>query len=114
MSANNQKARKGIIETTKSPLGFFVLALLIIETLIASCLIFSDLESSQKFTGLIIMVALFFLIIGIVTLFAWKKPHNLTYNGHAHLIDTGKIPWGTDIEELIHTEIGKLKSEERQ
>ncbi len=106
---NNQKFRRGIIETIKSPLGFYVLALLIAEAFIALCVIFSNLEPEKKFIGLLIGIGIFLLIIIIVALFAWFKPHNLTYNGYAHLLDTGKIPWGTNEDEVDYEELKKMK-----
>lgn len=106
---NNYKSRTGIIETIKSPLGFYVLALLIVEAFIATCLIFSKLEPRSKFIGLLIGIGLFVLIVVIVAIFAWFKPHNLTYNGYAHLLDTGKIPWGTNADEVDYEELKKMK-----
>ncbi len=113
-SVKNEGSRKGVIETIKSPLGFFVLALLIIEAFIASCLIFSDLDPKNKQAGLLIGIGLFLLIVIIVAIFAWHKPHNLTYNGYAHLIDSGKVPFGTKRDEVDYFELKKLRPDKEK
>ena len=106
----NKKSRKGIIEATKSALGFYVLSLLIIEAFISSILIFSNLESRYKLIGFLIGIGLFLLIVIIVAIFAWFKPHSLTYNEYAHLIDSGKVPWGTNLEEIPYSKLEKSES----
>jgi len=109
-----QRIRKGIIETIKSPLGFFVLSLLIVEAFITIVLVFSNLEPYYKFIGFIIGVSLFVGIVVIVAIFAWFKPHNLTYSEYAHLINSGKIPYGTNLEEVSYTELNKSKLTEEK
>jgi hypothetical protein len=83
----------GIIKATNSPLGFFVLTLLIIEGFLAIILKESQLSSDQKFWGMLIGVFLFLLVIVIVAILVWCKPQNLTFAGSDH-IQYGKI-YGT-------------------
>jgi hypothetical protein len=96
MPDNVPSKRLGILQVITSPLGFFVLALLITETMITIVLISSDLEKSQKFYGLILGVCMFVLVVVIVTLLVWFKAENLIFDRDAHLIDRGKIPYGSD------------------
>ena len=84
-----------IIEAITAPLGFFVLALLIVEAFLATVLIFADLEAQQRVYGMFTGVALFVLLISVVSVFVWAKPDNLTFDKEAHLRDRNKPPFGT-------------------
>ena len=66
-------AKVKLVEAITTPLGFFVLALLIVE---------------------------FVLVIGVVSVFVWNKPDNLTFDKEAHLVDRGRIPYGSDEEQV--------------
>jgi hypothetical protein len=105
MNTSNSKDRKTLVEVIHAPLGFFVLALLIVESFIASVLIFSDLAAEQKYDGFLVGVSLFILVVLIVAVFAWFKPHNLTYDVYAHLLNDGKIPFGTSENPSSYKEI---------
>ena len=85
----NKSIRVSIIEAIRSPLGFFVLALLIVEGFIALVLIKSDLNELHKFIGMLIGVILFLLLVIVVGFLVWFKPKNLTYSeaGHQHSED---------------------------
>ena len=110
----NLRTRKEVIEATKCPLGFYILSLLIVEAMITCILVFSGLEAKYKLICFLTGIGLFVLVLVIVTLMAWFKPHSLTYNGYAHLLDTGKIPWGTDQEQIPYSEIQKPESSEEK
>lgn len=84
--------RKAIIDTINHPLGFFVLALLIIEAFLAMVLIFSDLEPDKKYIGMWLGLVLFLIVVGIVAILVWCKPKNLTFGEESHL----KAAYGTD------------------
>lgn len=103
--------RTRIIEAITAPLGFFVLALLIVETFLGTVLLGADLEKSQKMIGLWAGVGMFVLVVIIVALLVWHKPQNLTFDKTAHLINRGKIPWGTN---QSHIPPGKFFSEEEK
>jgi hypothetical protein len=84
-----------LIDAIGAPLGFFVLALLIVETFLGAVVIGGQLDSEQKMYGLWAGVAMFLWVTLAVFLLVWNKPSNLTYDKQAHLIDRGKIPYGT-------------------
>jgi hypothetical protein len=108
---NNQVgARSGILKVITSPLGFFVLALLIAETMITIVLVGSNLEQSQKFYGLLLGVSMFVLVVILVTLLVWFKPENLIFDRDAHLIDRGKIPYGSEGHPLKAAELESLST----
>ena len=89
-------ARIKIIEAITAPLGFFVLALLIVECFLATVLVGADFEKSDKILGMWMGVGLFVLVTILVFVLVWFKPQNLTFDKSAHLIDRGKAPFGAD------------------
>ena len=97
----NNRAKGGgvwsrIIETITAPLGFFVLALLIVEGFLGTVLIWADLEKPHKVTGMYLGVGMFVLVTLLVSVLDWFKPDNLTFDKEAHLRERGKPPFGTD------------------
>ncbi len=108
----NNTARK-VIEAITAPLGFFVLALLIVECFLATVLLGADLEEGHKVLGMCLGVGLFVLVTIAVFILSWYKPQSLTFDKSAHLIDRGKSPFGTDSyivkdrDELLPTSAGK-------
>ena len=93
-----------------SPLGFYVLALLIAEATIGLVLIKSDLDAKDKFYGLLLAVGMFVLVVIVVTVLVCFQAHNLTYDRQAHLIDRGKVPYGSDEDELGGADPRRLTS----
>lgn len=85
--------RTGI--TLGAPLGFFALALVVVEAFLGLALLFGNLEPAHRLYCVLLGVGLFALIVGVVSLLAWFKPVNLIYDRFAHLIDRGKIHWGS-------------------
>lgn len=89
-------ARCKIIEAITAPLGFFVLALLIAEAFLASVLLGGNLEKQDQLSCIWVGVALFVFVTVAVWILVWFKPENLTFDKDAHLMDRGKVPYGTD------------------
>ena len=96
--------RAKLVAGTTAPLGFFALALLIIESFLGVVLIFADLPASERMTLVWVGVGMFALVMIPVILFVWFKPDNLTFDKEAHLVDRGKIPYGSD-EESVPPEV---------
>jgi len=78
-----------IIEAVSAPLGFFVLALLIIESFLAIVLIGGNLDTVHKITGMWLGVGLFVLVTLAVFFLVWFKPENLTFNAENHIRNKG-------------------------
>jgi hypothetical protein len=113
-SASSGPPRTGILDTITAPLGFFVLALLIVETFLANVLIFAQLEPAQRWNGVLLGVGMFVLVVVVVSLLVWFKPQNLTFDKTAHLIDRGKVLWGTaqapvPLDKLLKPEEKEVK-----
>lgn len=88
------------LEAITAPLGFFVLALLIVEGFLGAVLIGANMQSNEKMTGIYLGVAMFVLVVCIVAVIDWFKPSHLTFDKEAHLLDRGKLPYGTDSERV--------------
>jgi hypothetical protein len=98
--SENKADRSQIVEVITAPLGFFVLALLIIEGFLAIVLAGASLDRSDKIFGMYFGVGLFIFVTLIVAVLVWFKPDNLTFDKEAHLRDRGKPPFGSDRKTL--------------
>ena len=98
-------ARTKLIGGITTPLGFYVLALLIVESFLAAIPILAELETSERMTCVYLGVGMFFLVIVVVTALVWWKPGNLTFDKEAHLVDRGKMAYGSDEGTVTPEEI---------
>jgi len=107
---DTETKRNQILEAITAPLGFYVLALLIVEAFIATILVGTSLENAVKVKGMYLGVGLFLIVTLIVSTLVWFKPDNLTFDKEAHLRNRGKPPFGseshtvTNKNSLIHSE----------
>lgn len=102
--SNHTRTRSQILEAITAPLGFFVLALLVVEAFLATILVGAELTNEHKITGMYLGVGLFILVTLIVSLFVWFKPDHLTFDKEAHLRERGKPPFGTDTSFALSEE----------
>ena len=89
-----------LIEAANSPLGFFVLALLIVESFLAIALTRGD-DSLHAPTALWMGAGLFVLVIVVVAGLVWSRPENLTFDKEAHL-ERNKAAYGTDLQTVTN------------
>jgi hypothetical protein len=101
---DNYNKRNQIIEAITAPLGFFVLALLIVESFLATVLIGTALENRDKLNGIYLGIGLFVFVTLIVSMLVWFKPDNLTFDKEAHLRNKGKPPFGSDSHTVTDKE----------
>ena len=66
-----------ILGQVRSPLGFFTLALLIVEVSIGGTIAVTDLESFHKLIALGVMAGLFLVVVGVVAWITFSRPRNL-------------------------------------
>lgn len=111
---NTKLKRFQVIGAITAPLGFFVLALLIVESFLAIILIYATLENADRVYGMYIGVGLFVYITFIVSLFVWFKPDNLIFDKEARLIDSGKADFGTDSHTAKNQDLLKLSEPREQ
>jgi hypothetical protein len=76
--------RPGIIRSITTPLGFYVLTLLIVEGMLTIVLTCSRLTEEHQWEGLIGMFAVFAGFVLIVTILTVCYPKNLLYGKEEH------------------------------
>lgn len=88
--------RKAIIKGVNTPLSFFVLALLIVESFLGLIILKSDISQESKlpliyFGGILFLIETIFVFFLIVK----NKVKDLTYDKEAHLKSEDKKIGGT-------------------
>jgi hypothetical protein len=79
-------AKRGkIISYVKSPLGFYCLALLIVESFLLGSGVFFNLSETIRITTIVVGVVLFLVVVGTVTFLAVKFPHALVFSEESHI-----------------------------
>ena len=76
--------RLKILAEIQTPLGFYVLALLIIETTLAIVLTAAGFEQDYKWYGFLLMIVVFAAVVLIVTILTFVNPGNLLYGKEEH------------------------------
>lgn len=72
-------------KSISTPLGFFVLSLLIVETFLGAVTTVSPLSANERIIVIWLGVGMFVLVILLVSALVWFKPDNLTFDKDAHL-----------------------------
>jgi len=80
--ASSASFRVKILETITAPLGFFVLALLIVETFLSTILVGAKIIESQKMNCVWMGVAMFIYVTLMVFILVWFKPQNENRRNH--------------------------------
>jgi hypothetical protein len=122
--AKTQKAnaktgsRSEIVQQIKTPLSFYVLALLILEGSLAAVLTCSKLTEEHIWAGFKMMVYLFIGIILLVTFFVFLKPEILLFEKEQYLPpELDPLALRDQIEDLIYQNVSPeclQKSENRR
>lgn len=84
--SSSEEPRTGLIRSITAPLGFFVLALLIVEAFLATVLVGADLAPELRTAALWAGISAFVLVVFMVFLLVWFKPINLIFDKEAHLM----------------------------
>ena len=82
---SNNTPRSSLIKGIDNPLGFFVLALLIVEAFLTLVLTYANIKEDIKPMFVWVGCILFLIVTVIVALLVWHKPQNLTFDKHSHL-----------------------------
>jgi hypothetical protein len=77
--------RGKVISYVKSPLGFYTLALLIVESFLLGTGALFGLSETVRITAMIIGVFLFLVVVGTVTALVVKFPKLLVFSEESHL-----------------------------
>jgi hypothetical protein len=82
----NVFAHRGrILRYVKSPLGFYTLALLIVESFLLGAGRLFNLSESVRISVLYVGVGLFIGVVAVVTILVIKYPQALVFSEHSHL-----------------------------
>ena len=98
--------RAQILQKVTTPLGFYVLTLLILEGTLSIVLTCSKLTEEHIWSGFLWMVGVFIGVVILVSLFVWKKPESLLFEKEQYLppqLDTSALR--DQIEDLIYTNV---------
>lgn len=98
--------RANVIQAITTPLGFYVLALLIVEATLCIVLVSSKLSTDKVWLGFLWMIGIFIGVIVVVTLFAWFNPRHLLYGKEEHsnpLLEESALR--DQIEDLIYDNV---------
>jgi heme A synthase len=104
--------RDSIIKVITSPLGFFALALLIVEGFLGTIVIGSGTEEA-KVLGMWMAISAFGGIVIIVALMVWKIPENLTLRGEDWMERMKhEKNWGSDSDPITKDKVDQLEASE--
>ncbi len=81
---SSTEGRAGIIKSITTPLGFYVLILLIVEATVAIVLTYSKLSEDHVWQGLLWMLGGFALILVVVTVLVIWNPKHLLFGKEEH------------------------------
>ena len=76
--------RSKVLGTIQTPPGFYVLALLIIESTLAIVLMAAGFEQYYKWYGFLFMIGVFAAVLLVVTVLTFINPRNLLYGKEEH------------------------------
>ena len=100
------KRRSDVVRSITTPLGFFVVALLIVEVTLGIVLTQSRLNEEHVWSGFLWMIAVFIGVILIVTSLTVFRPRNLLYGKEEHLAPQLEPSALRDqIEDLINSNV---------
>ena len=112
-NSSKSKGRAEIIGLIRTPLGFYVLALLIVESTLAIVPSFSKFAEAHVWEGFKLMIWVLAAVLLVVSVFAFFKPRNLLYGKEEHrepLLEPSALK--DQIEDLIEANVKRecLKS----
>jgi hypothetical protein len=105
-SKKAQGERSQILRQVTTPLGFYVLTLLILEATLSLVLTCSKLSEDHVWTGFLGMIGMFIGVVTLVTLFVWLKPQNLLFEKDEYLTpELEPSALKDQIEDLIYNNV---------
>ena len=113
--------RHKIVQAIHSPLGFFALALLIVEFFLFGAGVWFDLSAGWRIVAVGVGVILFLVVFVTVVLLVIKYPRNLVFSEESHLqydrlhifgteerVMTGQTLTAMPVERAPHTTVEQL------
>lgn len=84
MARTGRSSRAKTLQQIQTPLGFYVLALLIVESTLGLVLTAANFGEEYKWLGFLCMIGVFAVVVAIVTILTAWKPKNLLYGKEEH------------------------------
>lgn len=84
MARTGRSSRARTLQQIQTPLGFYVLALLIVESTLGLVLTAANFGEEYKWLGFLCMIGVFAIVVAIVTILTAWKPKNLLYGKEEH------------------------------
>ena len=103
--------RTRAVQAVHSPLGFFVLALFIVEAFLLGAGIWFDLEDQLKLTALTVGVGLFLVVFGTVVFLVVKYPQNLVFSEESHVQYAAMKMFGSETKSITGRDLEALPQE---
>lgn len=98
--------RLKIVREIQTPLGFYVLALLIIESTLGLVLVGAGFDQQYKWYGFLLMIAVFAAVVLVVSGLTIFNPKNLLYGKEEHSVPQIEPSALRDqIEDIIHQRV---------
>ena len=101
-------SRSRIVRAAHSPLGFFVLALLIVETFLLGSGSWFGLSEQWKIASISIGVFLFLVVFGTVVWLVIAYPQNLVFGEESHVQFAAMKMFGTESRLITGNDLNAL------
>lgn len=101
-------SRSRVVRAAHSPLGFFVLALLIVETFLLGSGTLFGLSEVWKITSICIGVFLFLVVFGAVVWLVIAYPQNLVFGEESHVQYAAMKMFGTESRLITGSDLNAL------
>jgi MFS superfamily sulfate permease-like transporter len=95
-----------ILTQIQTPLGFYVLALLIVESTLAIVLTAANFDQTYKWYGFLAIIAVFVGVVFVVTILTACAPKNLLYGKEEHSApQTDPSALRDQIEDIVYQRV---------
>jgi hypothetical protein len=107
--ATSYSARSKLVSAAHSPLGFFVLALLIVEAFLIGAGIGFGLSETWKLAAIGIGVFLFIMVFWTVVWLVVTRPQNLVFSEESHVQLAALKAFGSDSHQIANQVLKALR-----
>jgi heme A synthase len=104
-------ARSTVVRAARSPLGFFVLALLIVEGFLVGAGVWFGLSESWRLVALGVGVVMFLLVFGMVFWLVIRYPQNLVFSEESHVQVAALRIYGNESHRISVDDIIAIRSQ---
>ncbi len=110
-SGSSYSFRRKAIQEIHSPLGFFALALLIVEVFLFGAGVWFDLSAEWRVYAVGVGITLFLIVFGTVVVLVIKYPKNLVFSEESHIQYDRMQIFGTEESTITGQTLTALEDE---